>query len=233
LIETNRNENYRRIGWRLVDFGLIPLLFFLFLHYPDYRHGYLLPWDEGQHLAAISGLFHGKVLYRDIYDISAPLPEIIPYAMMKVSSPDAAVLRSFYYYGTLLSLLVIYLAATRLIKGRTTVLLATLLCANFSIFAYWANRWGGFRIGAAYLAILSLWFYVESRKRSWVFVCGAACAVAFLFSPEMGVITAAIGMGIGVAHETIPRTEARLPKQSILKTCCCSYLDFLLHTVPG
>jgi len=174
-------------GWFL-DILVIPTLLFAFLYNPNYCHGIMLPWDEGQHLACISGLFQGKVIYRDIYDISAPLQEFIPYWMMKLSSADIVVLRSFYYFGTLLSLITIYFAATRLMKSRTAVVLAILLCVKFSIFNFWASRWGGFRIGSAYVAIMLLWSYLDSGKRFWLFACGAASAFSFLFSQEMGLI---------------------------------------------
>jgi uncharacterized protein YhhL (DUF1145 family) len=182
-------KELRRTCARVIDLGLIPLLLFSILHYPDYRHGILMFWDEGQHLACIYRLFQGEIIFRDIYNISAPLPELIPCLMMKFSTIDVSVLRSFYYYGTLLSLFTVYLTGLRLVKDRLAAVLLVLLGAKYFVYNIWASRWGGFRVGTAYVAILLLWAYLDSGKRKWLGACGVAVAGALLFSPEMGIIS--------------------------------------------
>jgi hypothetical protein len=227
-----RQEQLRqKIVWA-IDLGLIPFLFFLVLHYPNYRHGLLMFWDEGQHLACIHRLFHGQVLFRDIYDISAPLPEVIPYLMMKLSTIDVSVLRAFYYYGTLLSLFTIYLAGFRLMKDRLAGALLVLLSAKYFVYNIWASRWGGFRIGTAFVAILFLWAYLDSGKRKWLGACGAAVAGALLFSPEMGIISFLIACLVIATQGILFDKRPHSFRETIQKSLPLFLLGFVAGLIP-
>ncbi|MFH1622513.1 MAG: SEC-C metal-binding domain-containing protein [Candidatus Omnitrophota bacterium] len=184
------------------DYFIVPLFIFIFLFEPNFLHGYIFSFDEGQHLAWISGILKGKVPYRDLYMIYGPLLEYIPALLMKLFGPSLQVLRAFYHFGTIFSLMLGYFLIRIILKSRLFVFISSWLLINLTVMPMWSSRWGGIRLGSGFLVLLFLIFYLKKQKRILLYLSGVFTGLSFLISQEMGIcaIIACILSLIGINY---------------------------------
>jgi hypothetical protein len=187
-------DHIRKLLLRLFDYLILPILILIFLFEPNYLHGYIFSFDEGQHLAWISGILKGKIPYRDLYMVYGPLLEYIPALLMKLFGYSLQVLRSFYHFGTIISLVIGYFLSRTIIKSRLFVFFATWLMINLSVITMWSSKWGGIRLGSGLLALLLLVYYFKSKNKRILYACGLATGLSFLISQEIGICAIVSGL---------------------------------------
>jgi hypothetical protein len=174
---------------KVIDYLIIPLAIFFCAFEPNFRHGSIDYLEAGQYLAVINGIFHGKVLFKDLFIGYGPLSYYIPAQLMLIFGKSLVVLRGYFHFGNIFTLIIAYLLGRSILRSRIfSYLLAFLLLMEVNN-PYWSTRWGGIKIGMGLLTLLLIISFIKSRKKSWLFLAGAVSSFAFLQSPEIGVFS--------------------------------------------
>ena len=172
---------------RILDYAILPIIIFLIAYDPNFSHGTIVSMDEGAHLAWINGILQGKVPYRDMYIGYGPFLEYLPALLMKIFRPTIVVLRAYWHFGTIFTLILGYFLSRAVIRTRFFVYLATWLLIAMTIIPSWTSRWGGIRVGTGLVVLLCLIAYMKRRSKIWLYFGGLATAFSILTSPEIGI----------------------------------------------
>lgn len=192
-------ELYKKIqlkvksGWGLnwmwiIDYIVIPILMFLILYDANFMHGFIDYFEAGKELACLNEMYHGKLLYKDTIPYFGPLTTYLQMFSMFLFGKSIAVLRGFFYFGTIFTLIVGYFIALKLCQRKIFAYTAALFLIVESYHPFWATCWGGFRFGFGLLAILCLISFLRREKIIWVFFAGIFTSIAFLVTLDVGVL---------------------------------------------
>jgi hypothetical protein len=182
-----------KAGWGsrwmwIVDYIIIPIVMFLILYDSNFMHGFIDHFEAGKELACLNEMYHGKFLYKDALPYFGPLNTYLQIFSFFLFGKSIAVLRGFFYFGTLLTLLVGYLIARRLCQRKFFAYTLALLLIVETYHPFWATRWGGLRFGFGLLAILCLVNFLKKEKNIWVFFAGIFSSITFLVTLDVGVL---------------------------------------------
>ena len=185
----------RPAAWEFIaDYLCVPLFIFWCAYQPNFMHGLIDYLEEGQHLSVINEIFHGKIPAKDAFIIYGPLHVYIPALLMIFFGKTLAVLRGYFHFGSIFSLLAAYFLGRQLLRKRLfAYLLAFLLVLEVS-HPFWSTRWGGIRMGIGLLSILFLINFVRKKKLVWLFCAGIFAGFSALYSLEIGVFSFACGL---------------------------------------
>ena len=171
---------------RFLDFFIVPYLIVVFAYEPNFASGFEDYFESGQYLSVINGIFHGQIIYKDIFLLFGPLTYFGPVAAMTLFGKNLAVLRGFFLVTDITALLMVYVICRVLIQNRFFSYLASFLSVIEAHHPFWSTRWGGFRFVTAYIAILGILLFCAKKKKRYLFLAGVFSALAWLHSFEMG-----------------------------------------------
>jgi hypothetical protein len=215
-----------------IDFILAPLIIFFNMYSPYFASGIIFSLDEGQHLACINELLRGSILFRDIYTMHGPFLEYIPYWLMKLFGVNFAVLRGFYMFGNILSLLLAFFLLRVLVSNSILKYCALFLILRFSIDVMeWIPRWGGIRWAPGFVALLLLYYWLRDGKSRFLSLAGLACGIGLLISQEIG-LTAAFSVAVGIFLNSLEyRKDGRFARL-LSRNCSFFSMGFGLVVFP-
>lgn len=178
----------KRSKW-ILDYLFIPLLIFWCAFEPNFIHGPVDYLEEGQHLSVINEAFHAKAPVKDTFTFFGPLHIYFPVFTMQLFGKSLGVLRGYFHFGNIFSLLIAYLLGRSICRTRLfSYLLAFLLLLEVH-HPFWSTRWGGIRNGLGLLAVLFLVAFIKRRKRIWLVWAGIFSALSLLYTIEIGVFS--------------------------------------------
>jgi len=153
---------------------------------PYFMHGKINIFEVGLYLPGIQSILGGEIPYRDFFHLRGPFELYMPALLMKIFGTHITTLYSYFYFGTILCLILCILIAKEIFKTRFVLylLIPILIARTFPrvVFTYW----GGMRYA---LGLLAIWFAVKffkNNKPLWMFGAGICSMLALLTSIEMG-----------------------------------------------
>src|SRR3989338_5308462 len=185
----------------LLDFVLLCAFVVFITFQPYYLHHEIIMMETGIHLPVINALFHGAVPYRDVFFLRGPLELYVPTIMMFFFGKNSMLLPTFFYIGTVLTLLAGVLLAQQLYRTRFIfyIMVAVFVARTFPRVSYY--YWGGLRY---FIGLASLYLAIQCFKKnrlSFMFAAGVCSALSFLTTIEAGVsVIVAISVGTAVAY---------------------------------
>ncbi len=206
-------HNRRRPWEPYIDFGLVPLVIFFSLYTPYFISGYIYALDEGYHLACINDLLRGAVPYRETYMQHGPLLQFIPYWLMKLLTVHIGVLRGFYMFGNILSLVAAFILLRTLVSNPVLKYSALFFTLRFPMELRWIARWGGVRWVPGFAGLLFLYLWLRDGKRLHLFVAGALCGLGLLISQEIG-LAVALSAAVAIFLKSLEsKADGRIMKE--------------------
>ena len=112
---------------RLLDFVIIPYLILFFAYEPNAANGWVVFLESGTYLSVINAIFHGQVLYRDVFLFFGPFSYWGPALAMFLFGKTLAVLRLYFLFGDILTYLTLYLLCRFVIRNRFLAYLAAVI----------------------------------------------------------------------------------------------------------
>lgn len=171
----------------VLDYILLAVMVSVITLQPYYIHGAINFYETGFYLPQINELFHGKVLYRDMFVLRGPLEILMPAALMALFGKHIGVLSAYFYFGTVLTLIICSLLGLRMYKTRVFTYLMALVLIGKTFVRVNFNNWGGIRFGIGLLAILFAIEYFKKEKKWYLFIAGIFSAIGFFTSFEVGI----------------------------------------------
>lgn len=181
---------YRLQNWAwLLDYIIIPILIIFVFYQPNFIHGFIDYLEAGKELACINEIFLGKQLYRDVFTLFGPLNIYLEVFSMFLFGKNLAVLRGYFYFGTLATLIIAYLLGRILCRNKFFSYLAILALIVETYHPFWSTRWGGIRFGFGLSAILCAVVFFKKEKNIWAIFAGIFVALAFITTPDTGIFS--------------------------------------------
>ena len=202
----------RDVGRRLVDLVLIPLAMVWLAYEPNFAHGFIDYFESGQYLSVINAIFHGKLPYKDLFVLFGPLHYWVPALAMLFFGKSIVVLRGFFLFGDVASLLVLYCLCRLFIRNRFFSTAAALLIVIEAHHPFWCTRWGGIRFAFGYLSLLSLTLFCKKKTARAMGWSGFFASVGSLFSQDVGLFSYATAFLFFILYAFWRRPEERTEK---------------------
>jgi len=180
-----------------LDIAVLALFTIFITFHPYYLHGRINLFELGIYLPGINALLDGNIPYRDFFHLRGPLELYVPALFMKFFGENVSVLATYFYVGTVATLIVAVFLAAELYRSRLVLylMIPVLIGRTFPRVVF--TNWGGMRYGLGLLAILWAVYFFRHRKMFWIFLSGLVSALAFLTSIEVGVCSiGAVFVGI-------------------------------------
>ncbi len=173
-------------SWDVLALSLFAILI---TFHPYYQNGRINMFEVGLYLPGIQAILDGAVPYRDFFHLRGPFELYMPVFLMRLFGENIAVLSTYFYLGTVVTLLVCVLLGKQIFTTRLFYYLAipVLVAKTFPrvVFTYW----GGMRFALGLMAIACGVQYFNSRKSWWMLMSGVVAACSFWTSIEMGIYT--------------------------------------------
>ena len=170
----------------LVDVFILSLFTAFITFHPFYTRQEINLFELGLYLPGINAIFHGQVPFRDFFHLRGPLELYVPAFLMSVFGKHICVLNTYFYVGTILTLIICVLIAAQLYRTRLIfyLMVPVLVARTFPrvVFAIW----GGMRFAFGLLALLFIIRFIQREKPVWLFLAGITTALGIFTSVEIG-----------------------------------------------
>lgn len=171
----------------LVDYFICTVIIFIFTWNPNFAHGYIVGPDEGQQLAWINEILHGKTVYKEIYMFYGPLLEFMSIIFMKIFGISLWSLRLFYQVANMFNIILGFFILKLILRTRTFLYIGLWALLATRISDFWMPRWGGPRLMLGLCAVWLMLYYAR-REKSWaLFLSGIFTGLALFTSQEIGI----------------------------------------------
>lgn len=174
-----------------IDYVLLAFIVIFVTFQPYFKHGTLNYYELGIYLPCIDAVFQGGVPYKDIFIARGPLEIYIPVFFMQIFGKNIAVLDGYFYFGTVLTLIICVFLGKQLYRTRVFTYLMALVISAKTFARVNFNNWGGIRFGMGILAILFAIMFLKKENRRWIFLSGVFSSAGLLISFEIGIFSAA------------------------------------------
>lgn len=171
-----------------VDYFIGILIILIFTWSPNFGHGHIVGPDEGQHLAWINEILHGKTVYKDIYIFYGPLLEFLSIIFMKIFGISLWSLRLFYQISNTLILIIGFLILKLILRTRTFLYLGLWALLSTKVSEFWMPRWGGPRLVLGLIAVWLILWYGKKGSGWSLFLSGIFTGLALFTSHEIGIV---------------------------------------------
>jgi len=155
--------------------------------HPFFLWGKINLFELGLYLPGINSILSGEVPFRDFFCLRGPLDLYIPAALMKIFGAHVAVLSTYFYLGTILTLVLAFLIARECLSKKIFLfsLLPVLVARTFPrvVFTYW----GGMRYAWGLFGIYLLVRFCKTQKKGYLLATGVMTAIAGFTSIDIGV----------------------------------------------
>ncbi len=171
----------------LLDAVLLSIFAVLITLHPYYLRCQINFFELGLYLPGIDGVLKGGIPFRDFFHLRGPMELYVPALLMKIFGEHVAVLSTYFYVGTVLTLILCIFLSKQLFRTRLffLLLIPVLIGKTFPrvVFTYW----GGMRFALGILAMLCAIKYFKTTRFIWMFLAGVAACFGLLTSVEIGV----------------------------------------------
>ncbi|MFC1620764.1 hypothetical protein ACFL2G_00530 [Candidatus Omnitrophota bacterium] len=171
---------------RILDYILLASLVSFITIQPHFMHGAINFYETGLYLPSISQLFHGAIPYKDMFVMRGPLEILMPAFLMSVLGKHIGVLNAYFYFGTVLTLIIYAFFALRIFNTRGFAYLFTMVLTARTFPRVTFNMWGGIRFGLGILALLLAVNFLRKKRKTWLLMAGIVSGLAFWTSFEIG-----------------------------------------------
>lgn len=155
--------------------------------HPYYLHHEFNLFELGLYLPGIQGIMDGQVPYRDFFYLRGPLDLYIPAVLMEIFGNNVAVLATYFYAGTVITLLFAVLIAHELLPSRLMFFsfVPILVARTFPRVVF--TFWGGLRYAWGLAAVWCILRFMRRRSGKWLVAAGILTVAGGLTSIEIGV----------------------------------------------
>jgi len=180
-----------KIQWlqkpNILDASLLTLFTILITAHPYYLHSELNLFELGIYLPGIQAILNGLIPFRDFFLLRGPLELYVPAFFMHLFGENATILSTYFYVGTVFTLILYVFIAKELYKTRFVLylMIPVFIGRTFPRVAF--TFWGGMRYGLGALALLFIIYFFKRKKSFWIFLAGLVSSLALLTSIEVGV----------------------------------------------
>ena len=190
----------------VLDVLILSIFTILITLYPYYLHGQINIFEVGLYLPGIQSVLNGEIPFRDFFHLRGPFELYMPAALMKIFGIHLKYLSFYFYFGTVLCLILSVFIAKELLNTRLMlyVFVPVFVARTFPrvVFTYWGGMRYAFGLLAMWLAIK----FFKKERSGWLLAAGLTTAAALFTSIEMGIYA----------------------MMGILFACCFSYI-FKIH----
>ncbi|MBF0489122.1 MAG: hypothetical protein HQL15_00705 [Candidatus Omnitrophica bacterium] len=167
-------------------FVLAFITIFITIH-PFYLYGQINYFELGLYLPGVDAILKGQIPYRDFLHLRGPLELYFPAWWMSMTSRSFALIPSYFYLGTVVTLVLGLWVAMEVLRTRIFIYILSLsfLARTFPRVSFAMG--GGFRFAWGMALLLCLIKYFRKRNKIWLLGAGFFCAIAFFTSIEIGV----------------------------------------------
>lgn len=182
--------------------------FVFFITLTPYWTGEINLFEVGIYLPGIDSILEGKIPYRDFFHLRGPLELYVPSFLMILFGEHVLVLNSYFYVGTVATLIIFVLIAKEVYKTRFIfyLMIPVLVARTFPRVVFYI--WGGMRYALGALSILFFIYFLKKRKIFFVFLSGIITSLSFLTSAEIGVCST-LAIFISFSFSVFFRLESR------------------------
>lgn len=174
------------LGW-LLDYMVIPAGIIYIAYQHGILNGFIDHLESGKELASVNEIFRGKIPYKDIYILFGPLNTYLEAFSMILFGKSLAVLRGYFLFGNVVTLIIGYLIARAIIRNRLLACLTALILMAETYHPFWSTRWGGLRFGFGLLSILMAVMFFKKRKDIWILLSGMTVAISLMTTTDIGI----------------------------------------------
>ncbi|HBR14774.1 MAG TPA: hypothetical protein DD723_04420 [Candidatus Omnitrophica bacterium] len=182
----------------LKDFLFLSLFVILITLHPYFLHGEINQFELGIYLPGISAVLDGQIPYRDFFHLRGPFELYIPAGLMRVLGEKISVMEGFFYFGTVVTLILCVLAAKEIYRTRFVLYLMAPVLIGRTFPRVVFTFWGGMRFALGILAVYFAVKHFKDGQKRWLFAAGIASGCAALTSVEIGVC-AVVGIISGIS----------------------------------
>ena len=169
---------------------------------PHYLNQELNLFEWGLYLPGIDAVSQGQVPYRDFFHLRGPFELYAPALFMKIFGFRADVLATYFYLGTVLTILAAVLIAYELISQRLLLYSFVLILVIRTFPRVVFTFWGGMRYAWGLLAVWCLIRFFKTNRPGWLVAGGCLAAIGAWTSIEIGVsVLVALLAVIALSHE--------------------------------
>ena len=193
----NRISNFFHIFFAIIHQapGLRDIVFLFGFTILVTFHPYFL-WEEiklsemGLYLPGALDILKGAIPFRDVFHLRGPFELYMPAVMLKLFGTNLSVLNSYFYFGTIFTLLLGILIGKELYRTRYVLYLMTLIFVARTFPRIFYKDWGGMRYAWGFLAMLCAIRFFKTGRLSAIFFTGIFTACGFFTSTEIGIFSA-------------------------------------------
>lgn len=170
-----------------LDVFILAVFTVLITLHPHFIHGKINIFEVGIYLPGIQSILNGEIPYRDFFHLRGPFELYMPALLMKMFGMHIKVLYSYFYFGSVLCLILCILIAKELFKTRYVLYLMAPVLVGRTFPRVVFTYWGGMRYAFGLLAVWFILKFYKKEKPVWMFGAGIVSALALFTSIEMGV----------------------------------------------
>src|SRR3989338_2849976 len=215
---------HRPDSWR--DTAALILGLVIITAQPFYLHGAVNIFEAGLYLPGIDAILKGQMPYRAFIHLRGPLELYIPALGMKILGENYAVLPTYFYVGTLITMGFCLLIAKKVYQTRAFLYLMALVFIARTFPRVSFTIGGGVRLAWGLVAIYCIIRYFKTKRRLWLFWGGVFSAVGMMTSIEIGVY-AFLSVLTTLCVESFIKRRNWLPLSSIVVYGVGSMIVFL------
>jgi len=209
------NNFFQKIFYRAIsempryrDVAIMSFFTILITVQPFFLYQEIIMLDTGNHLPAINALLHGKAIYKDFLFWRGPLELYVPALMMKIWGPETALLSTFFYVGSVLTLVAGIFLAWQILRTRLFfyLMVPVFVARTFPRVSYY--YWGGFRYLIGFLALFCAIYGFKKKRLLWIFLAGVVSCLCWFTTIEAGVsaiLAITFAMAVSFAWKAMDR----------------------------
>ncbi len=194
------NTHKKSLSDRMTLLGLM-IIAMAIMWNPSYLNQELNLFEWGLYLPGIDAVSQGQLPYRDFFHLRGPFELYAPALFMKIFGFRADVLATYFYFGTVLTILVAVLIAYELIGQRFLLYSFVLILVTRTFPRVVFTFWGGMRYAWGLLAVWCIIRFFKTKRPGWLVAAGCLAAIGAWTSIEIGVIVLFAFMAVMVLSQ--------------------------------
>jgi len=195
---------------------------------PYFMHGKINIFEVGLYLPGIQSILNGDIPYRDFFHLRGPFELYMPALLMRIFGENIAVLSSYFYIGTVMTLIMCVMLGKQLLSTRLFYYLACFILVTKTFPRVVFTYWGGMRFVLGLMAIAFAIQYFKTRKLLYLLLSGVVTACGFWTSLEIGVfacIAVLFSLGFCLASKLFSKNDFNISVNQFL-------IGFLIISLP-
>ncbi len=170
-----------------MDMFMLSVFTILITLQPYYLHRVVDYFELAIYLPGINSILNGLIPYKDFFHLRGPLELYIPAFFMHFFGKNISILYTYFYVGTIVTLIIWILIGKQIFKNRMVLYFFTLVLIARTFPRVVFQIWGGIRFGWGAIAILCILCFFNHKKKFWILLAGLTTSLALLTSIEIGI----------------------------------------------